>query len=372
MEFAFAAYMVALPYLAMRDFNASSLQLGWLTSLRSAAYVVACMTLSRLADRRRRGRLIATAGVGLLAVFWLTAWAGTFAGLMLIGVLWGVSMSMFWPSIFAWLADAGHGASLGSRGGAVNLSWSLGGMLGALIAGALFAWNPALPFLLGGLPVILACAPYLFARDEHSHPRERSVARGPARIEGELVAAWIGNLSCTCLFGLLLGVFPRLAETMGVAAGEFGMLSALSALGRCAMFAVAFTGAAWVRRWPLMGAAQLVAAGMVATLSFASDHFWLAAVFLVVGVAGGLNYNRALYVSLRHPGGRGLKSGLHEATLVFGVLLGSLGGGWVVSVWGLRAPYVPVAVLTVALSAVQPALILLSRRREKTAGRSAG
>ena len=118
-----------------------------------------------------------------------------------------------------------------------------------------------------------------------------------------------------------------------------------------------------MRRLDVLAPAQLVAAALTATLAWTSSHVCIGAAFLALGFAGGLNYNRALYVSLRHPARRGLKSGMHEAVLVIGILIGSLGGGLMVKLWGLRAPYAPMGALTVVFVAAQIVLVRRERKR---------
>ena len=146
MDFASGMYMVALPYLAMR-MGADSLDLGYISSVRSVVYLAACLTVARLADRMPRGRLFVV-GVGVVAAgHALTAYASAVAVLYVTAVTWALGLSLFWPSLFAWLGDAHGPKTLGRAMGAVNLSWSVGGMVGGAAAGGLFRQWAALPFL---------------------------------------------------------------------------------------------------------------------------------------------------------------------------------------------------------------------------------
>lgn len=123
--------------------------------------------------------------------------------------------------------------------------------------------------------------------------------------------------------------------------------------------------ARWLHDWRMGTAAQLLAAGMVATVAQASAQGWLAVVFLSLGVAGAANYYRALFKTLEGDGSRGSKSGLNEASLMGGYMLGSLVSGAVATHWGLRAPYVPMALMSVALLVVQLVLVRSASRAQK-------
>jgi predicted MFS family arabinose efflux permease len=169
------------------------------------------------------------------------------------------------------------------------------------------------------------------------------------------------------LLGLMSGVFPKLGEQIGVDARAFGLLMAGLGLGRLPVFALAFRWGRWLHGWRVGMIAQLLAAAMVATVSLASAYAWLSLVFLSLGLTAGVNYYRGLFKSLEGEGSRGFKSGMHEASLMAGYLVGSLASGVLASRWGLRAPYVPIALLSVGLVAVQVILVRSASRAQAAA-----
>jgi predicted MFS family arabinose efflux permease len=349
-------YVVALPYLAL-DFGADSMELGLLSALRGGAYVLATLPAALLVDRvSRRGLILMSTGAVAL-VYVATAGAGSLWHLWVGTAIWAVGLSPYWPSLFSWLGDSHAGEHLGAATGVVNLSWSSGNILGGLLGGWLFGLYRPSPFVVAVIPVAAACAALVLspAVDQRAAPEAgRERARGTRR---GLAAVWLGNVSVCAVLGLTLGVFPKLGETLGIHAGLFGVLVAGLGLGRTLMFLVGFRYSAAARSAWLGLGAQLVAGGAVASIVFAHSFWHLMAVFVSAGSALGLNYYRGLYKSLEHAGSRGLKSGLHEATLLSGVLFGSLGGGAMAKHWGLRAPYVPLALGIVCLVAVQAVLL---------------
>ena len=374
MDTANFTYIVCLPYLAMR-FDADSLQLGCLASVRNVAYIAACLTLGRLADRLDRRVLMGVGALVAVMVYVVTAYVPVMdARPLVLGIsapmwtlylstaVWSLGLSLWWPSLFAWAGDSHHADHLARSTGAINLSWSVGCMVGAPLAGLLYSLNPSAPFALACLPALIAAAILVFSRQEHGQPRPSAKVDLPPGSRRELAAAWLGNLSACCLLGLMLSVFPKLGKTIGVTPVVFGVLGFALGTGRTAVFAAAIWNSRGMNRWIFSTVTLLVAAGMTATVRVAESHLWLGAVFACLGVAMGSAYFRGLYSSLQHEGSRAKKAGAHEAALVTGLLIGSLGGGWMADRWGLRAPYVPVAVFVAIVAAVQAILVLSSRR----------
>jgi MFS family permease len=359
LDLANGMFFVALPYLGLA-FGADSMRLGILTALRGAAYILACVPASMLSDRLNRKALIAFSTVGICLAFLATAFTSEFSQLCVLTVFWALVISPMWPALFSWVGDSHSKEQLGVATGAVNLSWSVGGMLGGLVSGWLFGLSKPLPFLCAVLPAGLACALMLRFRCGHGRP-EAVVRTAPVvGVKRELVSVWLSNMAVCSLLGLMSGVFPELGMTLGVNAAVFGFLMAGLALGRSVVF---FLGLFWSQRlhdWRLAMPAQIFAGLMVASVGRTHSRIWLALVYLAVGLAVGINYYRGLYKSLEGAGSRGLKSGLHEATLLLGILLGSLGGGWLAKNHGLRAPYMPAGVFVIVLLVFQAALLISS------------
>lgn len=356
MDFANGMFFVSLPYLGLA-FGADSMQLGVLTALRGAAYVLACLPASLLSDRVNRKILLGLSTAGTMVAFLATAFAREYWQLCALAIFWALVISPFWPSMFAWLGDSHSAGQLGSATGAVNLSWSVGGMLGGIVSGWLFGLARPLPFVCAVVPAALACGAMLLSRCGHGHPQPAEVSPAVIGTKRDLAAVWLGAISVCSLLGLMSGVFPKLGMEIGVHAGVFGLLMAGMGLGRSCVFLLGLRWSHRLHDWRLAMVTQLLAAVMVATVAATRSWPWLAVVFLALGLALGVNYYRGLYKSLEGAGSRGLKSGLHEAALLLGILLGSLGGGAVAKGWGLRAPYVPAGVFVTLLLVLQAGLL---------------
>jgi predicted MFS family arabinose efflux permease len=284
--------------------------------------------------------------------------------LSMLMVAWGVCLSLYWPSLFGWLGDSHGRDRLEAATGAVNLSWATGALAGGLLGGWLYAAQGSLAFAWAAVPVVVACGAMVLSPCPHSRPARAATSSRTPGTRRTLVAVWLGNMSVCSLLGLMESVFPGLGQRIGVDAPAFGMLMAVLGLGRMPVFVMAFSRGRWFHDWRVGVGTQLVVSGMVATVAWTSAHWWLAAIFLALGLAAGINYYRALFKSLEGEGARGFKSGLHEASLMAGFLLGSLASGVVAEHWGLRAPYVPMALVSVGLVAAQWILLRSASRAQ--------
>ena len=371
MDLSGGMYVVALPYLAMR-LGAESLGLGVIGGLRTCAYMVAIILLAGLADRhsRRTITLISTVSLGCLLL--VSAAVTELWQLGATVVLWSVALSLYWPSVFSWLGDSHPPEELGRATGTVNVGWSIGSMVSAGLAGWLFELLPILPILLAAGPALLAGASLRGVAGGRRADRKASPAGpAPAGARRRLIAAWLGNGALCCLFGLMMNVFPMFGKTIGVTPTIFGGLIALVGLVRTGVFVMGGLGASWPRDWRLSLFVQVAAAALVALTGVVGSCWWAALVFASLGLGMGLSYYVSLYASLEGEGSRGIKSGLHEAALMGGLMLGAVGGGVVAHRWGLRAPYAPVAGLALVIVIAQM-LLQWSARRAESRGVASG
>jgi len=366
MDFSAGMVLVVLPFVAM-NLGAASLALGVLTAVRAVAHATVSPLAGLVADRYNRKVLITISCFGNIAMLAAIAAAGALWQLFPIVVVWGATISIFWPPFFSWLGDAHAPEQLGRATGAANMGWSVGSVVSGPVAGVLFLVAPPLAVLLAIVPVLSAWGTMMLAPQAHARPRPRAERRAELHSWKILVGAWLGSVAACALIGLMSGVFPKLGTEIGVTSALFGAFICLHGLGRTFVFLSSFWWSGWLRDWRLCALAQVAAAVMVATVCVASSHWWLLLVFVSMGFSIGSAYYRSLYLSLEGGGSSGLKSSLHESALFVGILIGSVGGGTIAHFWGLRAPYVPMGALVLTLVIVQVLLILSAKRAQRAA-----
>jgi len=363
MDFAVNMALVSLPYLAL-SMGASSFDLGVLGASRGAAYVIACVSGAWLADRKNRKALIAVSTTGLIISLLAIAASRAFWQLVVTGICLFTSLSLFWPSVMSWVGDAHSAKRLAPATAAFNLSWSVGAMLGAFVGGWLFLVAPSLPALAACAAIVAACSVMVTAPARHAQPQPPRPTPAVPGTKRELVGAWLGNVSACSLLGLMSNVFPKFGQGIGINAMLFGMLIAILGIGRSLVFLWGMKRRRTLESYKFGALCQIVAALLTATLFRASANAWLIIVFAAVGLNMGVAYYRALYQSLENERSRGMKSGVHEATLLLGALLGSFGGGAIAQGWGVRTPY-PVFGLTALLLVSAQVLLATSAKRAR-------
>jgi MFS family permease len=320
--------------------GANPLQLGIIGMAWPAIFSVSALVAGPLSDRMSRWILPVT-GSGMACLSYLAVYfAETPLHLMLIGLPAGVALSLVWPPIEAWIADLSSAQDMRRNVGYFNLSWSLGAAPGALIAGMTFRVGLELSLsIIIGLIAISALIVLIWARKavpgEHV---EVDVGDGELA-RGFLYLAWIANVATYFTIGCLKSLFPKLGEQLGMGTPSIGALISLITFSQVVTFAILSRTSSWHYRLVPILTSQVVllfSCLMVYTLSGVPE---LSPVMVVIGGCTGLTYYSSIYYSLNTSGARGARSGIHEALIGVGIVLGPLFGGIVAQIWGLRAPY---------------------------------
>jgi MFS family permease len=372
MDFSGGMYIVALPFIAM-SLGAGSLELGIIGAVRGIAYMFGSLVAATVAAMFGRRATVTASCLAVAVLLLLTAAVGALWQLCAVAAVWAVALALFWPSLLAWVGDSHGPAELGRATGTTSMGWSLGAMAAGLFAGWLYKVDPMLPILTAVLPVLLAAASVRrLATQRVVLAASQASGRSDPTARRRLVAAWIGNGSVFCLIGLMGDVFPRFGTEIGVTPFMFGALVTVQGLARTGVFGMGLLGAEWPRKWTVSVLLQLLAASAVALVGIIAARWWLVLAFAALGLSMGTAYYVSLYASLESAWSRGMNSGIHEATLMAGALLGALGGGAIAHVWGVRAPYLPLALLVLLLALAQVVLNVRPCRRVDTQPGSEG
>ncbi len=346
-------------------FHGTPLQLGLLGTISAFFYSLTCPLAGAASDRYGRRLSACIAAVGLMGAFLLASRAQSVEQLMGLTVLSGTSAAFFWPATQAWIADLGGRGrkALGRNLGLFNIVWASGLAVGPVVTGYLWRFGRSsghsqrLAFLTISALALGLTGLTLVIRRRAS----KTTSNGPGRddtphpsIPIHQRAAWVGVFASWFAGAVIASLFPKLGEHLGYDERMRGFLCSSYHVGQLAMFALTRLSLRWqYRRWPI-AAAELAGAVALASVLFAGRPLLFAAAFFVTGLAAGVPYAASLFYSLHgRTEGQGLRTGLHEAILASGMLLGPLTGGYLAQQWSLRAPFVLAAVVYAAAVAVQ-------------------
>ena len=358
------------------DLGASPSMLGWLGTIGALAYTIGCLFSGGLSDRFGR-RLLVSFSCGACGVVWLTmTQAGSALQLLAILPFSGASISLFWPPVQAWMSEITVGGKkrLNQNIGAFNIAWTIGLMLGPVVAGLAWDIDRYLPALteaarragiaegLGRFApfVIAAVGAFAVLVLVQTIPRRVPGGGEPAAEDNDAVRphssvasrflhlAWIANFASWFGRALNIVIFTKIATMMGLSGSTIGITVAMFLAGQLLMFLYLRNRSGWqYKLWPLL-AALGAASGAWVLAWFAWAPWVFATAFAIAGMGAGVTYVSSLYYSLdRQAVSRGAMAGIHEAVLGSGVFLGPLAGGYVAEqathylpeMVALRVPY---------------------------------
>jgi MFS family permease len=339
--------------------KASALNLSRLGALSAFCYTVMCLVAGSVSDRIGRKATAVLACVGLATAYALAGLAGSIGRLLLLSILSGSSGAFFWPAIQAWIADlSGRGRQrLARRLGLFNVAWAAGLTVGPTYIGFVWAFGAALglsqriAFWSTAGVVLLIAAIVLITRARPADPdpvadENHDEARVHPHQASLLFGARVGTFASWFAVGVIIALFPKLAEELGYDERVRGVLASCYHVGQLGLFVLALKPGQWqLRRWPLVLALGLSLAGMLSLVWARSPtHFGL--VFAVAGACASVAYTASLFHSLHgRVGDRGKLAGIHEAILASGSFLSPLIAGFLAEYISLRAPFVLVTVI---------------------------
>jgi len=354
--------ILVVPLLAI-DLGANTLTLGGLGFINTLFYVFLTPLFGRLLDQIGY-RYLLPLGVFVYFLsalgFSLSTKVYQFFIFMACG---GIAGAMFWPSFEIVVAEMGKNKFLLKKAALFNISWSVGAGVGPFLAGVLFEIHSHLPLCIASFlsfSIFLILLRRLSEHEEKSSfgdTREVLLKENPSSRTKEVIPyylyiGWIANFVNYFCVGIIRYLFPKLAIQLGIQPFIIGVLFSTIALSQTITFYILGKTSRWpYRSIPLISLQLFGILGLLLVfLGSSMISFFLA--FMLIGAEGGIAYFSSVFYSLDNVRGRGQKSGIHEATLGGGLLLGPLVGGAIAEAYTLRSPYLfAIFIMGVALFA---------------------
>jgi len=230
-------------------------------------------------------------------------------------------------------------------------------MIGPFMSGHLYQLSPLVPFYvasivsLGNIGIILLQAntsvSNLKVKQIETLPKDAAESRDDALYPSStlrlpyLYIAWIANFSSWFTLGILRYLSPKMTIEHGIKSGTFGNLMLLMGIGQTLMFFYLGTKNSrklYYRLLPLVCFQALALFALLLIWRFYNIYIWAIA-FFMIGITVGMTYFSSLYYSLHGNLDKGGKSGLHEAIIGSGKLLGPFVGGIAADKFGDQSPY---------------------------------
>jgi MFS family permease len=277
--------------------------------------------------------------------------------ILALSVVNGLALSIYWPSLQAWIAD--HPTGTGQSGlardiGTFNLSWTAATLAGPVFSGFLFSLHPRLPFLVAAaIGLVLFILVFTSVHESRPDPAAKAFPMDTAasnRRMSFLYAAWVANFASWFIMGNARYQFPKLARELNIPPHIIGLLLGFIGLALFTGFFLLRRTDRWLFSRSYLFGAQVLALAGISLLVASKAPVLFAMGFVMIGLSCSVTYYSSLYYAVHLLKEKGRGSGLHESILGGGAVLGPILGGVAAQYAGLRAPYLLcLAVLTAAL-----------------------
>jgi len=402
MESGLVMLQTGMPLLAVR-LGASWIALGTIGWVAQAIRTPICFTSGHLSERVGRAAINVPAALICAVMIFALSRAQSIWHVMVLYCIAMAAIGAFYPPLQAMIGDVSPLGQLRKNLGMFNVGWCVGGALTALAAGLLVASGLSKLFCVGAACCAMAALLVVTWRAKHaptspdpSFARRAEKVASPPVLPPDVVPAdifppykggteggggdfgplllisRIGHFAGFFGFSMIRILFPKLGiNEFGWSEAAVAKLVAVFLWG----LAVGILGAnlsPWWRGkiWP-QAAAQLamlacaVGVALVCSPTFAAMRApsLIGALFFVYGMAQSICYTGALYYGLSSRKGKGTNTGIHEALVSSGCVLGCLIGGIVAEKISVVAPFIVLAgvvgvgmLATAAVWARRPAL----------------
>jgi len=366
MDLAFNIYYLAAPLLLIQ-LKANPVELGLVGTITSSVHMAMSHFMGHLSDRLGRRRLIIAAPVIFATSCLFVTLAGRVGVILALSALNGFAMSIYWPSLEAWVADRQTGSELARNIGSFNLSWTAATFTGPVLSGFLYNLYPRLTFLFAAaVALMLFILIYTSLQDtepssiESVEPTSGEVSTPRKDL---LYAVWVANFASWFLIGNARYQFPKLARELGLPPYMIGLLLGCVGFSLFSGFFILRGTRLWHFKKRYLFGAQLLAALGLVFLFLSSEPVLLALAFLMIGLSCSVTYYSSLYYTVHLLEKKGKGTGLHESILGIGAVLGPILGGIAAQYTGLRAPYL--LCFAVLFAAVVAEFTLTIKRNDK-------
>ena len=366
MDMVFSIFYLAAP-LVLIDLGANPIELGLMGTITSSVHMGLANLMGPLSDRLGRRRLIVTAPIIFATSCLLMTRVEHVGTVLALSAINGFCLSLFWPPFQAWVADLQTGPGLARNIGSLNMSWTAAHLVGPILSGIVYSFQPRLPFVIAATISILV---FLLTRasvqDIRTRPAESIVT--PETVEpnhrmGFLYATWVANFVSWFVIGSTRYQFPKLARELDILPRTIGVLMGCIAFSQFMGFFILRANDRWYFRKLFLFGAQFLAGAGILLLALSRNSLVFALALMLIGICNSVTYYSSLYYTVHLMQKKGRGAGIHESIVGSGALSGPILSGVAAHYVSLRAPYL--LCLSVLAAAVTAELIFTSRGSAK-------
>ena len=355
-------------------FNVLPSEIGILSALWSALYVLGCLFLRPVFNKvLPRYMLIAsTLMMGVLVLLILSLKKIQY--IYYLYSFWGLIISLFWPSLNGWLSQGYEGQKLSKIMSGYNFSWSLGTIVSPFLAGFLSSIDKSLPIIVGSIlffstTLILTGASLSLPKiksDRWIEVISKSDARRIDKSTPLRYPAWVGVFSTYVIIGIILNVFPMYAiQTLELNEKSVGLIMQQRAIFATIGFLLLGKITFWHFNWIQMIASQIFLSIMAYLLATTYSNLAIGILFALIGFITSLGYFNGVFHGVSGSPRRSTRMAINESLIATGQIVGSLLGSIIYESISMRMVYFFSSMLALTMSFIQIVMIYYFYKKGK-------
>jgi MFS family permease len=351
-------------------FRASGGAIGWYAATWSLAYIFSCWFLCPCFRNILPRYLVLASTLTMSTTTIALAFAPNLALIFLLQAIAGAATALFWPPLTGWLSTNCEGTELNRILSYYNFSWSCGIIVSPYLAAWLSEIQIRLPLycaagilMAGSFLIIGAILALPGIKDEHQLAYEKLVRPRLPGLETWLrFPAWLSLFSVFTVVGVLVNLLPMYGVIeLHLNKTTIGFILLFRAMIMTLSFILFGKLNFWhFRAWPILFSQTAV---MVLTilLIFTTAAWPLLVLVGLLSVCTSFTYFTSQFHCTSGSVNRPQRIAIHESTLVTGLFIGSLGGGYLYQYYSTTMMYLFCAGLMLVCLLLQ---IRLCRRHQ--------
>lgn len=364
---------LALVYFLRYSVNASATVVGLAASTYTATYLIGCLFLSKLYQRRKPRHMIMMSVLGMSIFVSILFFTTNIILIFIALLLYGLAMSALWPQVESWITRGKSGKELTRATGAFNIAWSSASGVSPYIATLLIAFSPRIG-MLGG--IVLWVGVYLLILISSSLvPGIRSVKSETENVEEHKsqkdestplrFLSWITIFLFYCVLSLILNIFPLYAgEVLNFSESSSGFLLLVRGMATCIGFFYFGRVTWWQFKSWLIFLSQAVFAIVCFIFAFQTSFISFLIFFLFFGFILSLAYDFSIIHSVAGAINHSKRLVIHEVVLTCGTIIGASCGGYIYETFGFSNALIAIGITTLIFLFFEMVVWYTKKRQE--------
>ena len=358
-------------------YGATGGQIGSFYAARSLLYIVGCFVARPLTTAIRPQYLLIASPVSTGVLCLAITCSDSLVPAFVLFFLTGISNSLFWPTLVAWLSSNLEGGQLSKTMNEFNASWTVGAIVSPFLASQLSEAGTALPIHAASAMMLFTAVFVLVgtvALPKICDGRHVATAEPKTKVETDestvlRYAGWIGVFSAFLAFGVLANIFPKFARTdLHMSKSTIGVVFSLRSLSTALAFLALGRTVFWHHRGSQMLVGQFCIIAVLLAMVYARGVVTIGVILAVAGATIALSYSNGLFHGLAGSRSRAARIAVHEAFLQVGSVGGSFFGGLIYQYYSIVASYLCCAAVAFVGLIAQGAITIWARRTTPGAG----